>query len=122
MKKLLFVLLTVGLLFAQDQTKSGRPTSVGTATLPTSATVATGLNIYVDYIVLSNHSSSTVTVTMIDQSTNCNAGSACTMLSAIPISGNTLYTIPMYGWYNQGGIKWSASAANSVDCWIAGRY
>lgn len=122
-KKLIIGLLIATALFAQDQTKSGRPTTIGTTTIPVTPTVATGLSIYIDYMYIVNKSASTVTITMTDQSTNCNGGTtACTILPAVTIAANTIYTINTLGVYAQGGIVWQASAANAIDAWVSGRY
>lgn len=122
MKKLIIGLLLATALFAQDQTKNGSPITLGVTTLPASPTVATTKNMFVDYIVLVNKTASAVTVTIKDQSTNCSGAAACTLAPAVSVAANSVYSMPMLGMYAQGGLLWSASAANSIDVWVAGRY
>lgn len=86
--------------------------------VPTGAAPAT---VFIDQINLANTTGSSVTVTVVDNSTNCGGG-ACTIVPTVPIAANTLYTIALRGAPATGGIKWSASAANAIHGNIRGRY
>jgi hypothetical protein len=76
---------------------------------------------YIDYLIVSNVSSTKVQITLTDNSTNCN-GSNCQILSGVSISPNQLYVIPLQGIPAAGGVKWSASSANAIHGWIKGRF
>ena len=72
-------------------------------------------------IVLANVSASSVTVTITDGSTNCGGG-PCTLFPPATIQSNQVYTIPLNGVPANGGVIWTASAANAVHASIRGRY
>jgi hypothetical protein len=137
MKLFMPLILGLSLLGVMDaQTSGSYPAGdgvkawyVGTVSLPLAATtVAVPANAYtattptvvfVDQINLYNTSASTVTVTITDNSTNCN-GAACSM--AIDVTAKTLYPMRMSGSPFSGGIKWSASVANVINASMIGRY
>lgn len=77
--------------------------------------------VFVDMVVLANVSASSVTVSITDGSKNCNGG-PCTLFPPATIQSNQVYTIPLNGTPANGGIVWSASAANSIHGSIRGRY
>lgn len=136
MKELILALVTcVGL---SAQSPSGYfPTTpyiswyYGTAVVPNAATavlvprmpsgLAAPKTVFIDQVVLANISASSITVTITDGSTNCNGG-PCTLFPPATIQSNQVYTIPLNGVPANGGIIWSASAANAVHGSIRGRY
>lgn len=77
--------------------------------------------VFVEMVVLANISSSAVTVTITDGSTNCGGGH-CTLFAPATIQANQVYTIPLNGVPANGGVIWTASAANAVHGSIRGRY
>jgi len=103
----------------------------GTTVVPNAATAivvpktpggsAAPNTVFVEMVVLANISASAVTVTITDRSTNCNGG-PCTLFAPATIQANQVYTIPLNGAPANGGISWSASAANAVHGSIRGRY
>lgn len=103
----------------------------GTAVVPSTATavavpkmpsgLAAPKTVFIEQVVLANISSSSVTVTITDGSTNCNGG-PCTLFPPATIQSNQVYTIPLNGVPANGGIVWSASSANAVHGSIRGRY
>jgi hypothetical protein len=93
------------------------------ATAPTTSTLVTSAAIVdpmLDGGVISNTSASTQTVTITDNSTNCNGGHC--QLPPITIAANSVYTIPMYGVRFIGGVRITATNANVVHYWLKGRY
>ena len=120
-KFLLLLCFFLPLLVAQDGTKVGRPWQYGMTALPSSPTQITTNSTSVDYLYLANTSGSSVTVTIVDGSTNCN-GAACKVFPSVTIAANTVYAVPCYGVYATNGISWSANTANVIHAWIAGRY
>jgi hypothetical protein len=97
----------------------GTPTAVPVPKLPGGAPAPP--TVFVEMVVLANVSSSSVTVAITDGSTNCNGG-PCTLFPAATIQSNQAYTVPLNGAPANGGIIWSASAANAIHASIRGRY
>lgn len=103
----------------------------GTAVVPNAATAvavpktpngaAPPKTVFVEMVILANISASPVTVTITDGSTNCNAG-PCTLFPPATIQSNQVYTISLNGAPANGGIIWTASAANAVHGSVRGRY
>lgn len=103
----------------------------GTAVVPNAATAvavpkmpsgaAAPKTVFVEMIVLANVSASSVTVSITDGSTNCSGGT-CTLFPPATIQPNQVYTIPLNGAPANGGVIWSASAANAIHASIRGRY
>jgi hypothetical protein len=81
--------------------------------LPSSITSLTATTTCVGLLVLNNVTAGAVTVTVQDQTTNCNAA-ACQIISSFSIPGNSSVMLPLYGSKFTSGIKWSASATNSI--------
>ena len=136
MKKLLLTLAACVALMAQTPSGYYPATPyvswyVGTTVVPSTATLVTipkvpngapvPKTIFVDMIVLANVSASAVTVSITDGSANCNGG-PCTLFPPATIQSNQAYTIPLNGAPANGGVIWSASAANAVHGSIRGRY
>ena len=104
---------------------------VGAAVVPNTPTAvavpktlggaAAPYTVFVEMVVLVNVSASPVTVSITDGSTNCNGGQ-CTLFPPATIQSNQVYTIPLNGAPANGGIIWTASAANAVHASIRGRY
>jgi len=133
----LFALLSIASvgMFAQTAGRAPSITAqqwyVGTIALPGTATAVaipnnanTGTQptvVFVDHINMTNTSGSAVTVTVTDNSTNCNGG-ACVILSAFSVAANSVSTMHFNGAPMSGGIKWSASTANVVNASMIGRY
>jgi hypothetical protein len=136
-RSILLFFLGITSLFSQNTAGSG-PTDAnarvwyyGTVVLPNTSTAITmpvygptGVSpttVFIDQINLANTTGSSVTVTIVDQSTNCGGG-ACTIVPAVAVAANTLYTIALRGAPATGGIKWSASVSNAIHGSIRGRY
>lgn len=131
----LLVTLSLGCLFSQtaDTTYpsiSLPPWSFGMAVLPNILTPITmpqkpGIRsvptYYIDYLIVSNTTSSRVQISLTDNSTNCN-GSNCQILSGVSINPNQLYVIPLQGIPAVNGVKWAASMPSAVHGWIKGRF
>ncbi len=77
--------------------------------------------VFVEMVVLANVSASSVTVSITDGSTNCGGG-PCTLFPPATIQSNQVYTIALNGVPANGGLIWSASAANAVHGSVRGRY
>ena len=97
----------------------GAATAVAVPKMPSGN--AAPSTVFVEMVVLANISAAAVTVTITDGSTNCNGG-PCTLFAPATIQANQVYTIPLNGAPANGGISWSASAANAVHGSIRGRY
>ncbi len=113
-------------LRAVPQTPSTQVWHVGLTALPSSSTQAIAATsashyIWIDRLMLSNTSASSVTVTITDQGTNCNGG-PCQIFPAVTLAANTVYAVDLGGARSYGGISWSATTANVVHGWMAGRY
>lgn len=136
MKQVLLAMLACAALSAQ--TPSGYyPVNpyiswyFGTVIVPAAATPVTvpkmpsgapaPKTVFVEMVVLANISASPVTVTITDGSTNCSGG-PCTLFAPATIQANQVYTIPLNGAPANGGLIWTASAANAVHASIRGRY
>ena len=89
------------------------------AFVPNSATSVTATTTCVLSMLFNNTTSSAVTVTISDASTNCSAG-VCQSLSALSIPANSQLLQPMYGQVFTSGIKWQASSASAVVGGIVG--
>jgi hypothetical protein len=85
----------------------------GLQNLPNSSTSLTATTTCVLLVSFTNTTAGAVTVTMQDQTTNCNSG-PCLMLSAFSIPANSNLLLPLYGTKFVSGIKWQASATNSI--------
>jgi hypothetical protein len=85
----------------------------GLQNLPNSSTSLTATTTCVLLVSFTNTTAGAVTVTMQDQTTNCNSG-ACQVLNAFSIPANSNLLLPLYGTKFTSGIKWNASAANSI--------
>lgn len=88
--------------------------------VPNTLTAVTNKTIDVDLIWLSNNTASAVTVTLQDQSTNCNSG-ACNVLPTVSIQANTAYILSISGSVRfLNGIKWQASSSNAIVGYVRG--
>jgi hypothetical protein len=85
----------------------------GMVDLPTSSTSVTSTPTCVTTIILNNTSASAQTVSVQDQSTQCNSA-ACNVLSSFSIPANSEMDLAFYGAKFTGGIKWNAATANTV--------
>jgi hypothetical protein len=94
---------------------------VGPRAVPDSSTAVISQTTYLISMVLANTTASAVSVTVVDQSTNCNSG-ACQIFPAVSIAANTVYVIDLKGIPAVGGVKWSASSANAIHGSIQGKY
>jgi hypothetical protein len=91
----------------------------GLQMLPNASTSLTATTTCVAYLLLNNTSGSAVTVTLQDQTTNCNSA-ACQILSSFSIPANSNLMMPMYGTKFTSGIKWNAGTATAVVADVIG--
>lgn len=90
---------------------------IGLVFVPNTPTAVTTKTTRVYYMKFTNTTGGAVTVTVSDRSTNCNSG-ACDIWTAVSIPANTTITEASNGVLMNGGITWSASAANSITGWM----
>ena len=88
--------------------------------IPGSSTLVYSQTTQVDSMVVANTSGSSISITLTDNSANCNSG-VCQILPAVSIAANTTYTIALYGIVATGGVRWSATGTNAAHGWIRGR-
>lgn len=90
--------------------------------LGTSPTNIVTNTVFVNAIVLVNNSSSDVSVSATDRSTDC-GGSACPILPStapLVVKAGAVYAIPLYLIEATGGITFTASAANAITARVVG--
>lgn len=86
----------------------------GPAFVPNTTATVVAYTAYVDLVTLSNVTDGAVTVTLTDNSTNCNSGT-CAFLQATSIAANTTYVVTIPGGRKfPDGVKWSASSASAI--------
>jgi len=91
----------------------------GLQNLPNSSTQLTATTTCVLLVSFTNTTAGAVTVTMQDQTTACNSA-PCQVLTAFSIPANSNLLMPLYGMKFTSGIKWNASAANSITADLIG--
>jgi hypothetical protein len=96
-----------------------QPWQVGMVTLPSTATTVQPITTFLDKAWFSNTTGSDVTVTLVDNTTNCSGG-PCQLWPGVDIPANTAQSVTFNGLVANGGFKWSASSANAIHGWIAG--
>lgn len=89
--------------------------------VPASSTAVVNTTVLVNTLYLANASGSSVTVTLVDQSTACSSG-PCSFWPSVSIAANQVYTASLAGMVVVGGIKWSASSGSTVVGYLAGQY
>lgn len=94
----------------------------GLATLPSSASTVIAQTTFLQKGWFANRSGAAVTVTITDKTTACTGSSACQVWPTVSIPANTAQKVDFGGVASNGGVSWSASAANAVDGWIQGSY
>jgi hypothetical protein len=97
------------------------PSTLTSVPMPTKPGLGAVSTYYIDYLIVSNVSASATTITLSDNSTNC-GGSACQILSSIPVQPGQMYVIPLYGVPAPGGVKWSSGTASALQAWVRGRF
>jgi hypothetical protein len=113
MKKLIAALLCAVIVAAADYSLAGRVERWANGLVPSSSTLVVSGTVYVDEIKLANKSAGSVTVTIIDASTDCSSA-ACEIVPTVSIAANTLYTIRLGGIIAPNGIRWSASSGTAI--------
>lgn len=116
-----FALLLTTLVALYSQQVNIRPGwEVGMTVLSTTPTSVQPRTAHITAMTLVNNTASTsATVTLTDNSTNC-GGSGCTLFTST-INGGQTFIIDMKGIRANSGFVWSATAANTVQGWISGQ-
>lgn len=91
----------------------------GLTNVPTASTSVTATATCISLITLTNITSSAATVTVQDQSTNCNS-TFCQVLSSFSIPGNSSLLLQLNGAKFTGGVKWNAGTLNAITGDIVG--
>lgn len=99
----------------------GQPWQQAIGFVPNTSTAVTTSNSFLQFLYLANATSSTVTVTLTDNSTACSSG-ACTIWPTVSIAANSVYVASLGGMYVTGGVKWSAGTATAVVGYMLGNY
>ena len=122
------MLLIAGGLIAQytlpdfPQSFGARKYARGTY-VPSTLTGLAGQSVVVTYLRFANQSSSTATITVTDQSTDC-GGAQCQIIPATTLAGNAVWFVPLGpdGEFFKGGFAWSATGSASVNGYVMMKY
>jgi hypothetical protein len=86
---------------------------------PTASTQLTATATCVDTIYVNNTTGSAATISIQDQSTNCNSA-ACQVFSTFSVPANSNLELPLHGMKFVSGIKWSQGTSNALMVDIIG--
>jgi hypothetical protein len=86
---------------------------------PTASTSLTATATCVDTIYVNNTTGSAATISIQDQSTNCNSA-ACQVFSTFSVPANSNLELPLHGMKFVSGIKWSQGTSNALMVDIIG--